>query len=392
MPRAGFRHNYSCWVWLAGLAACHSAGDQSAQSAASLTSSPGTAYYVYRSLLPGQADSITLHLVSVPAGAAGDGTSSFGSYYGSDGQPFRLSDERPYLNTAADSLVFSDSNPDSTLIPTDSYWRLKPQPDGSLTGTVGLHAVRLRLAPAAPGGLTFVVRYFADSLAAFPGQNSPKDRISLQALVPVGGPAGVRAALYTNMLRDLRGDTISSAVPLAPEALFKQERATFFTYYRQAVKEQAPNGNPGKESFYALNYVHQLATYLRYHQGNLLSLEFTTYDYWGGAHGGSGTIAASYDLRTGRRLRYADIFRPRAAEVLPRLLEQAARKELAFASDVVLYDQQASKHMPVPHNVFLTAGGVEFIYETYALGPGGEVHVFLPLAQVRPLLRENLPF
>jgi hypothetical protein len=49
--------------------------------------------------------------------------------------------------------------------------------------------------------------------------------------------------------------------------------------------------------------------------------------------------------------------------------------------------------MPVTRNVFLTAGGVEFIYQPYEIASyaQGEVRVFLPLAQVRALLREGLP-
>jgi ABC-type Fe3+-hydroxamate transport system substrate-binding protein len=65
-------------VALLALAACHTQTNQSATTEAATTAdapataqaavanSPGTAYQVYRTLLPGQADSITLHLVSAP--------------------------------------------------------------------------------------------------------------------------------------------------------------------------------------------------------------------------------------------------------------------------------------------------------------------------------------
>jgi hypothetical protein len=51
------------------------------------------------------------------------------------------------------------------------------------------------------------------------------------------------------------------------------------------------------------------------------------------------------------------------------------------------------KKMPVTHNVFLTTGGVEFVYQPYEIASyaQGEVRVFLPLGQVRALLRPGLP-
>jgi hypothetical protein len=47
----------------------------------------------------------------------------------------------------------------------------------------------------------------------------------------------------------------------------------------------------------------------------------------------------------------------------------------------------------VTHNVFLTTGGAVFIYQPYEIAAyaQGEVRVFLPLATIRPLLRDGLP-
>jgi hypothetical protein len=51
------------------------------------------------------------------------------------------------------------------------------------------------------------------------------------------------------------------------------------------------------------------------------------------------------------------------------------------------------KQMPVTHNVYLTTGGAVFIYQPYEIAAyaQGEVRVFLPLAAIRPLLRDGLP-
>jgi len=391
---------------LLGLAACHSQTHQPATTEAArplapgeaaptptVADSPGASYRVYRGLLPGQADSITLHLVTAPQPRYDThGPSSQGSYYGADGHPYELASQP----SAPDSLVLNDYSPEHGAGPTGQAptWRLKRQPDGSLAGTVGTQAVRLR--PAAPaGGLSFAVRCFTDSLAAYPKEpaTSPKARIYVQALMPTGGPAAVREQLQAGILRVLRGDTLDSAPAVALPALFRQQRDTLFAGYRTDVAEILKNMEPDERPSATLNYDDQTASQVLYQAGDLLSLGFFNYTYSGGAHGMNTTTAASYDLRTGRRLRYDDIFLPAAQAQLPALLAQAVRPLVGLKPNEPLSQTLFVTKMPVTHNVFLTAGGVEFIYQPYEIAAyaQGEVRVFLPLAQVRTLLHEGLP-
>ncbi|GAB3637017.1 hypothetical protein GCM10027422_26070 [Hymenobacter arcticus] len=356
-----------------------------------ITSSPGAAYHVYRGQLPGQADSITLHLVMAPQPLYdAPGPSLHGSYYGPDGHPYEVQSQP----SAPDSLVLADLSPEHGASPTSAspVWRLRQQP-GGLAGLVQGQAVRLRLVAPPAGSVTFAVRYLADSLAAYPKDpESPKARFSLQALVPTGGAATTSNALQANILRDLRGDTLGTlAAPTLP-TLYKQQRDLFFKGYREDLADVLTT-SPDERPSATLNYADQAATYVLYQQGNLLSLGFFSYYYSGGAHGQNGTLAASYDLRTGRRLRYDDIFKPTAAAQLPALLGQAVRPLMGLAPGAPLDKELFVSEMPVTHNVFLTAGGVAFIYEPYEIASyaQGEVRVFLPLSAVRALLREGLP-
>jgi hypothetical protein len=395
----------SACALLLGLAACHSQTSQPATTQAAATpetktpaapavaDSPGAAYRVYRGQLAGQADSITLHLVTAPQPRYDThGPSSQGSYYGADGHPYQLSSQP----SSPDSLVLNDYSPEHGAGPTGQAptWRLRRQPDGSLAGTVGTQAVQLR--PAAPaGGLGFAVRCFTDSLAAYPKEpaTSPKARLYVQALVPTSGPAAVRQALQTSLLRDLRGDTLDSAPVVALDKLFRQRRDTLFTGYRTDVAEIVKTMPADERPSATLNYEEQTSTQVLYQGGDLLSLGFFTYSYSGGAHGMNTTAGASYDLRTGRRLRYNDIFRPEAQAQLPALLASAVRPLVDLKPGEPLDKALFVKQMPVTRNVFLTAGGVEFIYQPYEIASyaQGEVRVFLPLSQVRPLLRDGLP-
>ncbi|MGI4733572.1 MAG: DUF3298 domain-containing protein [Janthinobacterium lividum] len=394
---------------LCGLAACQSQTNQTTTTSPSPTpgqafagpgqptNSPGATYQVYRALLPGQADSITLHLVAAPSAfAAGKATAYFGSYYGTNGHPYMLGSQP----TTADSVVLFDTSSEQAVSPDSGNrnWRLHRQPGRSnLAGTVGGQPVRLRLMPPMAGTLTFAVRCFADSAAAFPQEaKSPHGHFSLQALAPLGGAAVVRQALEISLLRDLRGDSLDGLPTLPLPAFYKQQRQAFFQTYREdaADSRPAPADTAGIGPYGpGMRYENQTATYVLYQQGNLLSVGFFHYDFSGGAHGNYGTTAASYDLRTGHRLRYADIFRPTAETQLSALLGRAVRPLVGLAASDPLDKQLFVKEMPVTHNVFLTAGGAVFIYQPYEIAAyaEGEVRVFVPLAALRALLREGLP-
>jgi hypothetical protein len=273
---------------------------------------------------------------------------------------------------------------------------LRQLPGGSLTGTVAGVAVHLRaVAPAE--GLSFTVRSFTDSLAAHPQAPAdlPKAHFYFQTLEPVGGPTPVRRALQANIERELRGDTLSTLLPLALPALYKQLRTAFYKDYREQVAGLTPPADTADLGSYraSLNYEEQHTTYVLYQQQELLSLAFSNYTYTGGAHGLNGTTVASYDLRTGRRLRYQDIFRPAATQQLSALLGHAVRPLVGLQANDPLDKQLLVKQMPVTHNVFLTAGGALFLYQPYEIASyaQGEVRVFLPLSELRPLLREGLP-
>ena len=366
-----------------------------APPAATLVNSPGTDYQVYRTQLPGQADSLTLHLVAAPRAFAATGSvGRFGSYYGPDGHPYPLQGEP---SAAPDSVVLFATGPEPASGPGGSHWRLRRQPGGDLAGTVGGQPARLQRVRPAAGALSFVVRYFADSVAAYPGvARSPQAHLSVQALLPVGGPAAPRQALEANLLRDLRGDTTGGLPSPRLAALYQQQRQQYFKHYREdaAARRPTPADTAGLGAFApGLRYASQTATYVLYQQGNLLGLGVLRYDYSGGAHGNYGTAVASYDLRTGRRLRYADIFRPAAARQLPALLARAVRPLVGLRPDEPLDKALLVNKLPVTHNVLLTEGGVVFLYQPYEIGPysQGEIQVFLPLAALRALLRPGLP-
>lgn len=394
---------------LLGLTACPSAKKEPATAAArapmapgALTSSPGASYQTYRGQLPGRADSVTLHLTTTSFSAEAETITGFGSYYGADGEVHRLRQ----LRSQPDSLLLNEYEPtgrDANGLERDTCWRLARQPDGRLTGTRG--GQRLRLRPAA-AGLRLTVRTFADSIAAYPGRaHSPHGHVELQVLVPeAGGPVSEATAqvLAANLLRRQRGDTVVNRAVGAPDPYWQQFRQQFVEEYRAGVADLAPDpagpANPAAADSlatpdYALRFVDQQRASVLCQPGDLLSVAFFGYSYSGGAHGSYGTHVSSFDLRSGRALAFEDIFRPAARTRLLPLLERAARRALGLAPGARLDTALFDNHIKLTRNICLTPGGALFVYVPYEIASyaQGEIEVFVPLAELRPLLRAGLP-
>ncbi|MBO0358800.1 DUF3298 and DUF4163 domain-containing protein [Hymenobacter sp. BT186] len=391
------------------LAACQSKTDSGTTTAtapvqqpaaAGPQDSPGTWYRIYRGTLG--TDSITLHLQTWPAGFESRRNASFvGSYSGADGQPYELGTD---YNTEAkpDSIVLRDR--DLTFADDNGsgpVWRLRLV-GKELMGTRGSQRVQLREATL-PGSITFASRYFTDSVAAYPGKPaSPHGRTSLHVLLPTSGPETIRRTLTDGILRNLRGDSLATkAVPASVQQYWQQRFSAFQKDYRASVADLAPNlpTNPDTSSTapsydYVLRFEDQAATHVLWNQDNLLSLGFFSYSYSGGAHGNYGTSAATFNARTGQELRFKDILRSDAQAQLSALLEQAVRRTLKQPANVPLDQFLFVKKMPVTYNVYLTSGGAVFIYTPYEIASyaQGEIRLFVPREQLRPLLKSGLPW
>ena len=358
-------------------------------------------YAVYRGLVAGAADSVTLHLTIAPAQPDSSAVGEVrGTYYGADGEPHELSQSSSAKQAASDSLLLVYYSPpllSSTADQQDIRWRLRRQANGHLLGTVGGRAAQLR--PLRPA-LAFTVSSSADSVAAFPGRaHSPYGHVGLQMLVPVG-TSPVALAVAANLRRQLRGDSLpSQPVPALPH-LWAQQRADFAKMYRGEAAEMvtepvpSPADSADFEAYQAsLRFDSQRNLVVLCQEGHLLSVRLLSYEYSGGAHGSFGSEVRSFDLRTGRALRFDDIFRPEARQQLLPLLDRGVRHTLGLSATEPLREQLLVDKIHVTPNVCLTPGGVLFVYPPYDIAAYalGEVTVFLPLATVRPLLREGLP-
>ncbi|RPD50364.1 DUF3298 domain-containing protein [Hymenobacter sediminis] len=399
---------FFCLLSSAGLSAllsgCNSRSDKpggqtattppgATKSEPSLTDSPGTWYRQYRGVLPGSTDSITVHLQRL-SDAPGETTLGrlVGFYTASDGHPYELAGDTPAdtdsLNLRDISAEVTDKNYVSLL------WRLREQ-GATLVGTRNGRPVQLRLVQP-PHGIQLVARSFASKVLARPDhpQDTIMGHVSLHALVPVSGVA--RKALTANILRGLRGDTLDTQLAPTLDALWKEQLSSFTSDYQQEaglMLTELENDTSSYRPFATLRYEDQTSTYVLWNEGDLLSIGYFGYYYGGGAHGNYGTTVCSYDTRTGRSLRSADIFRPGTEAQLEKLLGRYARLTLGLKPTQPLSDALFENTLPATSNVYLTSGGAVFVYAPYEVASyaQGEIRVFVPLSALQPLLKPGLP-
>ena len=380
-----------CLLPLALLAACHSDTKTPATATtppeapatppgpAAPQDSPGASYRIYRGLLPGSTDSLTLHLVRSPGSGDTELNGTYASYSDASGQPFQL----VRRESAADSLVFEDiSYEHLNENHSGPMWQLRQQ-GALLTGTIAGQPVRLRQTQPV-GSIALRVRQFSDSVAAYPGKaNSPHAHLSLQVLLPAQAPA----ALTDNILRELHGDTLANQPVVQPEQQWQQWNQQFTKDYREdaaSLRAEMKEDMPA----YALRYESQQAAYVLWNQAPLLSLGLYNYSFTGGAHGSYGTIVATYNTRTGQRLRFADVFRPGTEGQLSPILDRAVRRTLRIPAGDALDQTLFVKKMPVTPNFYLTSGGAVFVYSPYEIASyaQGEIHVFVPVKELQSVL------
>ena len=359
---------------------------------------PAPFYETYRGRFAAATDSFTLHLTVVPVSEGMEAEGLAAHYYGADGV---VHDLREQTNPAPDSLLLGDSGPAPApgQHEVDYTWHLHREPNGSWAGTRAGQPLQLRRVRAAPDGLGFAVILHTDKIAAFPGEpKSPYAELSWQGLVPTGPAAATEASqlLAANILREERGDTLTGlAAPASLEALWRTKRQAYTQTYRADAAYLRPKSGSADEEIprYAFQYQERTTAHVVVHQPPLLSLAFPVYEYSGGNHGHETTRIRSFDLRTGRALYFDDIFLPGARLQLVAVLERHLRQVMSLSATEPLEGGLLNGKMPVATNVCLTPGGVRFSYAPAAVAPEtyGAVDLFVPLAELRPLLREGLP-
>ena len=118
----------------------------------------------------------------------------------------------------------------------------------------------------------------------------------------------------------------------------------------------------------------------------VVSVTFSVYSYTGGAHGNLEITCLNYDLRTGRRLDLADLFKD--PEKALQLMSAWSQKELARSlgedTDEDMIRDGVAPDLRNFANLTLTPQGLRIEFQPYQVAPwaAGPQRVDMPLAEL----------
>ena len=243
-------------------------------------------------------------------------------------------------------------------------------------------------------------------------------RRPLSAALP-DGPSAAYSASWELPDRQARREEYRLATSILlggddPELRFAADAASFFDEYLGTLKEEDAASGQGW-----LNWASETRIRVLHDSAGLLVLERETYEFRGGAHGG--TIKEYFNLDTTKRKRLAldDVFAPGVRLLLGTLLSAELRRSLDlrtgdslkeagfFVEELQAVDRFYLRGADGSGGADGTGGaggaggavragstggkGVVFVYGQYEIAPysSGFTEIFLPEGTIRQLLRSG---
>lgn len=115
--------------------------------------------------------------------------------------------------------------------------------------------------------------------------------------------------------------------------------------------------------------------------------------YTGGAHGSFGTTLATFNKLTGKKLKLTDIINAAGIQLLPALLDKAARAQFGINNSKPLNQNGflVAKIKP-GSNFYVTSEGIGFIFAPYLIKPfsDGEVNLMVPFTALKASVQPGI--
>lgn len=176
-----------------------------------------------------------------------------------------------------------------------------------------------------------------------------------------------------------------------PEQLLLSQANYLFSDYTNAFPDSIdPNFFYGSQDW---DYYTDMAVVCN--QDELLTLEFSVYQYTGGAHGIYGNVYKNIDLRSGKSIWLNDIFIENYENVLSKKITEQVKINYQIGADASLasvgfWDDTLTANS----NFYLTTSGIGFFYNPYEIAPYalGTTDVFIPFIEIECILKKESLF
>ena len=168
-----------------------------------------------------------------------------------------------------------------------------------------------------------------------------------------------------------------------PLSSLKELRSVFMKDYLLFKKEPYAEGR---------TYEFMNTTRVLTNRPALMTLQFESYTYTGGAHGGSLTTFINWDTKAKKSVLLDDILIPGYANSLNRIAENIFRKNegITPTDDLKAYFFE-NNVFKLNTNYLLTDSGIKFMYNQYEIKPyaAGKTELFIPYTAIKSLLKPN---
>lgn len=231
-------------------------------------------------------------------------------------------------------------------------------------------------AASSPAGAAEETPPPADSAAPDTEDSGPEQAVYPDVLnehIQRGGNGNPAVSLYYPVLHQTAVD----------EAIRRWATDVADAYEKEVGKADGPDGE--KPSSYGMWDLTGLFELTRPSEG-VVSVTFSVYSYTGGAHGNLEITCLNYDLRTGRRLDLADLFKD--PEKALQLMSAWSQKELARSlgedTDEDMIRDGVAPDLRNFANLTLTPQGLRIEFQPYQVAPwaAGPQRVDMPLAEL----------
>ncbi len=134
--------------------------------------------------------------------------------------------------------------------------------------------------------------------------------------------------------------------------------------------------------------------YIRHNDRQILTLDYSTASYTGGAHGIYGHTFTNFNLKTGKKMRLSDIFNAGFEKNLTQIVEQTLRSDYQippFKSLAEFGFTLPNGKFYTSRNFYITRAGIGFYYNVYEIAPYaiGSQDIFVPYSKIKHLIRKD---
>lgn len=237
------------------------------------------------------------------------------------------------------------------------------------------------------GSLPLNVHYLRSEAKLIDGEiNSPTAEIELTMIYPAKDLNNESAAKYLSQY--IRDHFIDADInDPHPDSLLIHAEKAFFKLYKEQNRDWYDSGN-------AFDWMKETSMSVCYNSDYILCLEYLDYVYTGGAHGMTKQSFDIFNLKTGVRIIFQDIFKSDTEKRLRDILTSQLRSDRHIPDSVPLKEAGFFVDVIKPGtNIYLNGSGIGFIYNQYEIAPyfSGISNVFIDYDQLKGMLKENTP-